>query len=138
IYGSHGQIPGAPVGFDDIIRTKKVLICCGSGGVGKTTLSAALGVRAAQLGLKALVLTIDPARRLANSIGLQDIKDTEVEVAPGKFPGRFFAAMLETKKTFDDFITNLAPSPEVAERVLNNNIYKQISTSLSGSQEYTA
>jgi anion-transporting ArsA/GET3 family ATPase len=126
------------VTFSDLLRSKKVLICCGSGGVGKTTLSAALGVLAAENGMKALVLTIDPARRLATSLGLETLGDSENQVAAGEFPGELHAGMLDMKKTFDDFIIRLAPSPAVAERVLSNNVYKQLSTALNGSQEYTA
>lgn len=125
------------MGFEKALE-KKVLICCGSGGVGKTTLSAALGVYAANLGKSVLVLTIDPAKRLANSLGLENLEGDEVEVAPGKFKGRLFAAVLDMKKTFDEFIVRLASSEEGAEKVLNNNIYQQLSTALSGSQEYTA
>lgn len=126
------------MGFDKLLMSKKVIICCGSGGVGKTTLSAAFGVRAAELGLKVLVLTIDPARRLANSLGLESFDESEKRIAPEKFKGEFYAGMLNVKKTFDDFITKLAPTPAAAEKVLNNHIYRQISTALNGSQEYTA
>jgi anion-transporting ArsA/GET3 family ATPase len=124
--------------FSQLLKSKKVIICCGSGGVGKTTLSAALGVKAAELGLRALVLTIDPARRLATSLGLDSLADGETEVSAGRFSGHLFASMLNVKRTFDDFILKMAPSAEMAERVLQNNIYKQISTALNGSQEYTA
>src|SRR4051812_9964808 len=104
--------------LDELLKTKKILICCGSGGVGKTTLSAALAVRAAEIGLKVLVLTIDPARRLATSLGLDRFTEMENEIAPGKFSGELFAGMLDMKKIFDDFIVRLAPNPAVAERVL--------------------
>jgi anion-transporting ArsA/GET3 family ATPase len=124
--------------LDKLLTTKKVLICCGSGGVGKTTLSAALGVRAAEIGLKVLVLTIDPARRLANSLGLSELNELENRIAPDDFKGELYASMLDVKKTFDDFITKLASSPEMANRVLENHVYQQISTALNGSQEYTA
>ncbi|MDZ4676274.1 MAG: ArsA-related P-loop ATPase [Oligoflexia bacterium] len=123
--------------FDELLKSKKVLICCGSGGVGKTTLSAALGVRGAELGLKVMVLTIDPARRLATSLGLKNLNE-EVQVAPGQFKGELYGSQLDVKKIFDDFIIKLAPNPEVSERVLKNTIYKQLSTALNGSQEYTA
>jgi anion-transporting ArsA/GET3 family ATPase len=125
--------------FNELLKAKKVIICCGSGGVGKTTLAAALGVKGAELGLKVLVLTIDPARRLATSLGLTDLGDEEVKnVNEGQFKGALYASMLNMKRTFDEFITSMAPSAAVADRVLNNNIYKQISTALNGSQEYTA
>jgi anion-transporting ArsA/GET3 family ATPase len=125
--------------FDGLLKSKKVLICCGAGGVGKTTLAASLGVRAASLGLRVLVLTIDPARRLATSLGLADLGDDEIKkVDVDGISGVLFASMLNMKRTFDEFITSMAPSQDIADRVLNNNIYKQISTALNGSQEYTA
>lgn len=124
--------------FDELIKSKKVLICCGSGGVGKTTLSAAIGVKAAQMGLRVLVLTIDPARRLANSLGLNNLSGEEVRVGEKLFKGELYAAVLDSKKIFDSFVTKLSPSPEVAEKILQNGIYQQLSTALSASQEYTA
>ncbi len=126
------------MGFDKLLTTKKVLICCGSGGVGKTTLSAALGVRAAELGKKAIVLTIDPAKRLANSLGFDNFSEPEKRVVADQFPGELYAEMLDMKHTFDDFIVRLAPSPEIAEKVLKNHVYQQLSTALNGSQEYTS
>lgn len=126
------------MGIDELLKSKKVIVCCGSGGVGKTTMSAALGVRAAELGLKVLVLTIDPARRLANSLGLTELDDSE-RIVPGQaFTGELHAAMLDTKKTFDNFILGLAPNAEAADRVLRNPIYRQLSTALGGSQEFTS
>ncbi|MCC6278747.1 MAG: ArsA family ATPase [Oligoflexia bacterium] len=122
--------------IDQILQSRKVLVCCGSGGVGKTTLSAALGVRAAELGLKTMVLTIDPARRLVSALGLEKLQnETPIE---GAFKGTLHAGMLDMKKTFDDFVIQFAPSPAVADRVLRNGVYQQLSTALSGSQEFTA
>lgn len=122
--------------FDQLLATKKVIICCGSGGVGKTSLSAALAFRAAELGKKTLVMTIDPAKRLANALGLDALNDTEIRVPTDK--GELYAEMLDMKRTFDDFIARLAPTPEAATKVLTNNVYQQLSTALNGSQEYTA
>ena len=101
-------------------------------------MSAALGVRAAELGLKVLVLTIDPAKRLATSLGLDQLGDEQRQIGQGRFVGELYASMLDMKKTFDDFIIRLAPSPAIAERVLKNNVYQQVSTALNGSQEYTS
>ena len=123
--------------LDELLKTKKVIVCCGSGGVGKTTISASLGVRAAELGLKTLVLTIDPAQRLMTSLGLKSTNE-EVRVTPERFPGELYAAMLDMKRTFDEFIVRLDPSNEVARQVLKNHVYQQLSTALNGSQEYTA
>src|SRR6185437_2711770 len=113
------------------------IIVCGSGGVGKTTISAALALRSAQLGRKTLVMTIDPARRLANALGLESLQDTEKRI-DGEFPGELYAEMLNMKRTFDDFIKRLAPSQQVADKVFENQIYQQLSTALNGSQEFTA
>ncbi|MBK9293449.1 MAG: ArsA family ATPase [Oligoflexia bacterium] len=122
--------------FDKLLEEKKVLICCGSGGVGKTSLSAALGLRAAELGKKVLVMTIDPAKRLANALGLENLYEIEKRVPTQK--GELYAEMLDMKRTFDDFIYRLAPTPEAAQKVLANIVYQQLSTALNGSQEYTA
>src|SRR5260221_5260367 len=115
--------------FNELLKTKKVLICCGSGGVGKTGIAAALGVKAADLGMRVLVLTVDPARRLATSLGLSDLGTEEVKVVDSvKFKGTLYASMLDMKRTFDEFIVSMAPSAAVADRVLSNTIFKQIST----------
>lgn len=113
-------------------------MCAGSGGVGKTTISAALGVRAAQLGLRALVLTVDPAQRLATSLGLDLKSDDERPVPLSQCQGCLNAAVIHSKKVFDQFIASNATQPEIARRILNNRLYQQMSTTLSGSQEFTA
>lgn len=124
--------------FEELIKSKKVIICCGSGGVGKTTISASIAVKAAQMGKKVLVLTIDPARRLATSLGLTKLTDTDLRVGEGLFKGEMYAAVLDAKKVFDEFLIRLSPSQELADRVLKNKIYLQFSSAMSASQEYSA
>src|SRR5436190_23663423 len=99
--------------LDEIVMTKRIVVCCGSGGVGKTTTAAALGLRAAERGRKVVVLTIDPARRLAQSLGLVELDNkpravAEVSAANG---GRLDAMMLDMKRTFDEVVLSHA-TPE--------------------------
>ena len=117
----------------------RIVVCCGSGGVGKTTTAAALGVRAAELGRTVVVLTIDPARRLAQSLGLTELDNTPrevpgVDVAAG---GRLDAMMLDMKRTFDDVVAAHA-SPDKAQQILDNPFYQSLSSSFAGTQEYMA
>jgi anion-transporting ArsA/GET3 family ATPase len=121
----------------DLVREKKVLVCVGTGGVGKTTLSSVLGVIAAREGKKVLVLTVDPARRLATALGLADLKDRETRAPLENAGGEMFASVIEPKTVFDTFVTRHT-SPEGAEKILSNRIYEKLSTSLNGSQEFTA
>ena len=120
-------------------RETEILICCGSGGVGKTTTSAALAVRAAEAGRKVVVLTIDPARRLAQSLGLGELDNTPrpvlgIDSAAG---GRLDAMMLDMKRTFDDVVVAHS-TPERAQEILTNPFYEALSSSFSGTQEYMA
>ncbi len=124
--------------LDEILRGQKVIVCAGSGGVGKTTIAATLGVRAAQLGLNVLVLTVDPARRLATALGLDLSDDSEREVVGRDYKGKLSAAVIDSRKTFDQFIASHASTPEAAARILKNHLYQQLSTTLSGSQEFTS
>src|SRR5215217_1689420 len=120
-------------------RQTKIMICCGAGGVGKTTTSAALALRAAEAGRKVVVLTIDPARRLAQSLGVGELGNTPRPVA-GLEPtngGSLDAMMLDMKRTFDDVVIAHAP-PDKAAAVLQNPFYEALSTSFSGTQEYMA
>jgi anion-transporting ArsA/GET3 family ATPase len=117
----------------------KVIVCCGSGGVGKTTTAAALAVRAAERGRRTVVLTIDPARRLAQSLGLRELgnQPKPVRVAGFEPKGELSAMMLDMRRTFDDMVVNTA-GPGRAEQILANPFYRTISTSFSGTQEYMA
>lgn len=115
----------------------KILVCVGNGGVGKTTMAAAMGVQAAQQGKKVLVLTIDPAKRLATTLGIEGAKDI-VRVPDQNFKGELFASVVDHKKTFDDFVLRAAAKSESAKKLFENRLYQQLSTSLSGSQDFTA
>jgi anion-transporting ArsA/GET3 family ATPase len=130
--------------LSDLVAKKEVIVCAGSGGVGKTTASAAIAMHAAMQGRKAAVLTIDPARRLAASLGLKELTNDPTKVNPNKFTdgtkpkGELWAMMLDTKTTFDAVVNQYAPSPQQAERIINNRFYRNISSTLSGTQEYMA
>lgn len=124
---------------------KKIIVCCGCGGVGKTTISAAIALAAAILGKRAIVLTIDPARRLATALGLDSFKQeiarvdiSELEKAGIKPRGELFAAMLDTKRTFDKVIEKYAPSQKIYQKIVKNPIYEHMAGAVSGSQEYMA
>ena len=117
----------------------QVIVCCGAGGVGKTTTSAALALRAAEMGRKVVVLTIDPARRLAQSMGIEKL-DNEPRPVPGvdeTAGGSLDAMMLDMKRTFDEVVIAQA-SKEKAEQILNNPFYVTLSSSFAGTQEYMA
>jgi len=128
----------------------RVCICLGSGGVGKTTTSAALALALAARGQKVAVVTIDPARRLAGALGLEELSEDAGQagqqlVDPALFAaqgvemrGELWAMMLDPKRTFDELIERVAPSPERAEEIKRNRVYSELSTAVSGSQEFTA
>ncbi|TDD47567.1 ArsA family ATPase [Kribbella antibiotica] len=115
----------------------RIVVTCGSGGVGKTTTAAALGLRAAERGRKVVVLTIDPARRLAQSLGLTELDNTPRAVAGVGGDGRLDAMMLDMKRTFDEVVLAHA-TPEKAEQILANPFYLALSSSFAGTQEYMA
>src|SRR5690349_4361073 len=124
---------------------KRIAVCVGSGGVGKTTVAAALGLRRALEGGRVLVCTIDPARRLANALGLEALGNVESHVPDHKFReaglapnGQLFAMMLDVKRTWDDLVARHAPDRARQERIYKNRIYQQLSSALAGSQEYMA
>ena len=119
-------------------RSIHIIVCCGSGGVGKTTTSAALAMRAADAGRKVCVLTIDPARRLAQSMGLTELDNTPRAVeGAGAEGGSLDAMMLDMKRTFDEVVEAHA-SPEKAAQILGNPFYQALSSSFAGTQEYMA
>ena len=131
--------------LDELLRERRVVICCGSGGVGKTTTSATLALRAALLGRRAVVCTIDPARRLANSLGIGELGNEVVQVDPSRFAaagveadGALFALMLDTKRTFDRLIERYTADPERRKAILNNKFYQQMSNTVVGSSDYMA
>jgi anion-transporting ArsA/GET3 family ATPase len=127
--------PPADLDLDALLRAAKVVVCCGSGGVGKTTTAAALAVRAAEHGRRTVVLTIDPARRLAQSMGLDELGNTPSRVAG--VDGELDAMMLDMKRTFDEIV--LAHSdPARAEQIFANPFYQSLSSSFAGTQEYMA
>ena len=126
------------------LATKRVLVCVGAGGVGKTTVSATLALRAAADGRSSLVCTIDPAKRLANSLGVGELGNTETRIPDAAFASTgvrpratAHAMMLDMKQTWDELITRFAP-PSQRERILQNRYYQSLSSALAGSQEYIA
>ncbi|MBF5044704.1 ArsA family ATPase [Aggregicoccus sp. 17bor-14] len=126
------------------LADKRTLICVGSGGVGKTTVAATLALRAAVDGRSAIVCTIDPAKRLANSLGVSALGNTQARIpesalrAAGLQPrAALYAMMLDMKQTWDDLITRFAPADK-RERILSNRFYQSLSGALAGSQEYIA
>jgi anion-transporting ArsA/GET3 family ATPase len=122
-----------------LVAERSIIICSGSGGVGKTTTAAVLAMEAARLGRRAVVVTIDPAKRLADALGLGELGiGNEPRVIEGPWPGELSAVMLDTKTTFDTLVTRYSADPEQAERILANRFYKNISGALSGTQEYMA
>lgn len=126
-----------------LLEGRRICICVGAGGVGKTTTSAAIAVGMAARGLKVAVVTIDPARRLANALGLERLDNEPRLVSPASLPGlelrgELWALMLDPKRTFDELIDRIAPSPERAEEIKRNGVYRELSSAVSGSQEFTA
>jgi anion-transporting ArsA/GET3 family ATPase len=133
------------VNVGDLLEGKRICICAGSGGVGKTTTSAAIAMGMAASGKKVAVLTIDPAKRLANSLGLRELGNEECLVPAARFreqgiemKGELWAMMLDAKRTFDELIERHAPDEQTRDRVLSNRIYQEVSNAMAGSQEYMA
>ncbi|MFT4087478.1 MAG: ArsA family ATPase [Gordonia sp. (in: high G+C Gram-positive bacteria)] len=114
----------------------RVVICCGAGGVGKTTTAAAMALHAAEAGRTVAVLTIDPARRLAQSLGMSELTN-EPQPVPIDGKGSLDAMMLDMRRTFDDMVIEHS-TPERAEAIMNNTFYQTVASSFSGTQEYMA
>ena len=135
----------AATALDERLRGRKVVICAGSGGVGKTTTSAAVAMGLAAQGKRVAVVTIDPARRLADALGLGELGNDPALVDPARFAdagvaisGELWAMTLDPKRTFDELIEKLAPDDATRDEILSNRIYQQLSGAVAGSQEFTA
>lgn len=129
------------VDMDAWLTTTKLVVCVGSGGVGKTTTSAALGLYAAVHGRKVMVLTIDPAKRLANSLGLNAFGNEETRIDLSSLShatGELWAMMLDSQSTMDGLIGRVAPSPEARDRILGNHVYQHMASAFAGTQDYMA
>jgi anion-transporting ArsA/GET3 family ATPase len=129
----------------ELLDGKRVCVCGGSGGVGKTTTSAAIALGMAARGAKVAVVTIDPAKRLANALGLEELENEPRRVPAHRLAqqgfemrGELWAMMLDPKRTFDELIDRIAPDPERAQEIKQNRVYSELSTAVSGSQEFTA
>ena len=126
------------MGIVERLEGKRVCIVAGSGGVGKTTTSAALALGLARRGARVCVVTIDPARRLATSLGLEELGNAPHRVALADAAGELWAMQLDAKRTFDELIARLAPDERTRDEVLSNRIYRELSGAVAGSQEFTA
>jgi anion-transporting ArsA/GET3 family ATPase len=124
--------------LEPLLEGKRMVICAGSGGVGKTTTAAAVALGLAERGAKVAVVTIDPARRLANALGLDTLSNEPHRVELDGVDGELWAMMLDAKRTFDDLIERLAPDARTRDEVFGNRIYQQLSSAVAGSQEFTA
>ena len=120
-----------------LVAEQSIIICCGSGGAGKTTTSAAVALAGALAGRKACVVTIDPARRLADALGLAELSN-EPRRVEGPWPGEMSAVMLDAKRTFDDLVERYSADGEQAQRILSNRLYRNLTSALAGTQEYMA
>ena len=134
------RAPASPLA--ELARTARIVVCCGSGGVGKTSTAAAVALWAAEHGRRTCVLTIDPARRLAQALGLDLLSNAPTPVKatglPAGGPGSLDAMMLDMRRTFDEVIERYARDPEQADRILANRFYQRLSSTLAGTQEYMA
>ncbi|NEC85012.1 ArsA family ATPase [Streptomyces sp. SID12501] len=135
----HGLFPARVLEVDPLIDDPdtRIVVCCGAGGVGKTTTAAALGLRAAERGRKVVVLTIDPARRLAQSMGIDSLDNVPRRVKGVEGGGELHAMMLDMKRTFDEIVEAHADG-ERAAAILANPFYQSLSAGFAGTQEYMA
>jgi anion-transporting ArsA/GET3 family ATPase len=129
----------------ELLDGRRVCVCGGSGGVGKTTTSAAIALGMAAQGARVAVVTIDPAKRLANALGLEQLQNEPRRIAPERLAaggmeisGELWAMMLDPKRTFDELIDRIAPDAQRAADIKANRVYRQLSSAVSGSQEFTA
>jgi anion-transporting ArsA/GET3 family ATPase len=120
-----------------LIRERRIIVCCGSGGVGKTTTAAAIAVEGARQGRRTCVVTIDPARRLADAMGLESLTNTPGRV-DGAWSGELWALILDTRSTFDDAVTRYARDQTQAQTITDSRLYRNLRDTLSGTQEYMA
>ncbi len=128
---------GARSALSVLAGTRPVVVCCGPGGVGKTTVAATFALEAARAGRRACVDTVDPARRLADALGVESLPNSPTAV-PGPWPGQLHALMLDTKGTFDDLVDRYARTAEQSGTIKSNRIYQNLAGALSGTQEYMA
>jgi anion-transporting ArsA/GET3 family ATPase len=127
----------APTTVARVVEERRVIVCCGPGGVGKTTVSASFALEAARRGRRACVVTVDPARRLADAMGIESLPNEPVEV-PGAWAGTLHAVMLDAKTTFDELVERYARTTDQAAAIKANRLYQNLTGGLSGTQEYMA
>ncbi len=140
------EVTGAPSGTVDMaawLASRKLVVCVGAGGVGKTTTAATIALQGALQGRKTMVLTIDPARRLANSLGLKSFGNEETRIdlgalGHGDAKGELWAMMLDSRSTFDTLIQRIAADEAAKQRILNNHVYRHMADTFAGSQDYMA
>jgi anion-transporting ArsA/GET3 family ATPase len=123
--------------LSELVDTASIIVTAGSGGVGKTTTAAVIALEGARRGRRSVVVTIDPAKRLADALGLAGLSNTPSKIE-GDWPGELWALMLDTKSTFDELVLKQSGDEAQANRILGNRFYKNISGALSGTQEYMA
>lgn len=135
---THHRPPALDVAAILADTANRVVVCCGAGGVGKTTTAAAMALRAAEYGRTVVVLTIDPAKRLAQALGINELGNSpqRVPLAP-EVPGELHAMMLDMRRTFDEMVVQYS-GPQRAQAILDNQFYQTVATSLAGTQEYMA
>jgi anion-transporting ArsA/GET3 family ATPase len=129
--------PGPAGSLTSVAADGRVVVCCGPGGVGKTTVAATFALQAARSGRRACVVTVDPARRLADALGVDSLPNTPALV-DGDWSGELYAVMLDTKGTFDDLVRRYARTAEQATTIQANGLYQNLAGALSGTQEYMA